>query len=65
MKYKVKLKVKSYEMVGEKYQAIEATQKFIFNNETQLASIIANLAGATDEELTVTIEKIREEARDE
>jgi hypothetical protein len=59
------MKVKDYVLVGDKYQTIEATQKFIFQNESQLAVIISNLAGTSEEELTVTIEKIREEDRDE
>lgn len=65
MKYRMTLRVSSYDMVGEKYQKVEATQKFIFQSETQLANVISSLARASKDELTVTVEKVEEEETNE
>ena len=67
MKYKLTITVEARQWDDEKakYIKIDGQQSFICPNESYMSSLISSMAGAIEDGLTITIEKIREEEPNE
>ena len=57
IKFDVRMAVTTYAKVGDDYQKIEATKKFVLHNYDDLSNLFLTLVESSDDTLNLSIDK--------